>query len=32
VLCFDQSFLDQRLGVYRLLGDNAMLAEDIVPV
>jgi hypothetical protein len=32
VLCGDQSLLDQRFRVFGLFGNNAMLAEDIVPI
>lgn len=31
VLGFNQGFLDERLRVLGFLGDDAMLAEDVVP-
>jgi len=31
VLCLDQGFLDQWLGVLWFLGDNSMLTKNIIP-
>jgi hypothetical protein len=32
VLCSDQGLLNKRFWVFRLLWNNTMLAEDIVPI
>lgn len=32
LLCFDKRLLDEWLRILRFLGDNALLAEDVVPV